>query len=81
MKSAVVHSLVNRLGTHFAEDDYEGKEAEKDYISMMCFARMVIQMVLSDKQCEVREESPVLRTRVSRVNKQLIDGWGLCAGS
>ena len=33
VKSAVVHSLVNRLGTHFVEDDYEGKEAENDYIN------------------------------------------------
>ena len=33
MKLAVVHSLVNRLGTHFAEDDFEGKEAENDYIN------------------------------------------------
>ena len=25
VKSAVVHSLVNCLGTHFVEDDFEGK--------------------------------------------------------
>ena len=31
-KSAVVHSLVNRLDTHFADDDIEGKEAEQDHI-------------------------------------------------
>ena len=73
VKSAVVHSLVNRLGTHFMEDDFEGKEAEKDYINDVLsangypdgFVRHVMQSKGRKSGVEDKREQ----------DEQVIDRW------
>ena len=65
----MVHSLVNQLDTHFADDDIEGKEAEQDHIVEILsengypesFVRQVMQRKerWSDTECmsEQKEDS------------------------
>ena len=83
-KSPVVHSLVNRLDTHFADDDIEGKEAERDHIVEVLsvngcperFVRHVMQRKERGSDAEYMSEQDYLSAKnMGQQSEKGMDRW------